>query len=109
MKTLPRYYDGGRSYLQLHDNRTLWKCTNEANSLDEFEFLVEIAIQDFEERAHEPLLLLGRSGRHVCVEDKLSNSRRYQWLRKIALDLEDGVINQFNAPSATRDIQATPL
>lgn len=95
-QTLERY----EGYLQLHDHRTMWKLENptlpdyEADRI--YNNLVEQACDMFKERTGQVLLLLGRMDRHVCVEDTKENSRRYQWLKKIAIELEDWVITAFN-------------
>ena len=97
-KTLPRYKEhiDATEYLQLHDNRTLWKIDN-PNLTDEFYIqLVNDAIQAFEDSTEVKLYLLGRSGRHVCIEDTPSNSRQFHWLCKLALKLEKQVIKAAN-------------
>ena len=93
---LPRYYDHHKSYLELHDNHTIWDLENENKTDEEYLVLVEEAVQFFELRTETPLFLLGRSGRHVCVEDNYKNSKRYQWLKRVALELEQNMIDTFN-------------
>lgn len=93
---LPRYYDNGVSYLELHQNRTCWKLENDKKSDDDYLFLVEEAIKMFKEKTSVEIFLLGRSGRHVCVQDIPENSKRYIKLEKLSLELEKWVIEQFN-------------
>lgn len=87
----------GHNYLQLHDHHTLWDINCENLDWDEYEFIVSQAIRAMEEK-HKNLkvYLLGRSGRHVCVEDTPVNRRRYQSLVNTAMEQEQWVIDWFN-------------
>lgn len=92
------YYDeDGSRYLELHDNHTLWDINCESFDCDEYEFIVSQAIKAMEAK-HKNLkvYLLGRSGRHVCVEDTPVNRRRYQSLVNTAMEREQWVIDWFN-------------
>jgi hypothetical protein len=95
-KTLPRYYDNNKSYLELHANHTVWKLDNEHTDDDLYCWTVEAAVERFEDETGVPLFMLGRSGRHICVEDTAENSRKYQYLRNKALKLEKEVVDTFN-------------
>ncbi len=97
------YYDGrDNGYdvcLELSKNHTMWEL--EADEWSDREdsdywYLVEVARRDFEKQTGTECLLLGRSGRHVCVEDNYKNAKRYFELCDLQRDLEDRVINQFN-------------
>ena len=99
-RTLPRYYseDFRKEFLELHDNHTWWEIEveNDIDISEEYEWKVEEAIEVFERHTGVKIYLLGRSGRHCCVEDTPENSRRYQYLEKKALKLEQKVIDYFN-------------
>lgn len=92
------YHDwNGPTYLQLHANRTLWDIHCKDLDLDEYGFFVNQAIITMENKYKNlKIYLLGRSGRHVCVEDNSTNRRRYQGLVNTALKLEQEIINIFN-------------
>lgn len=92
------YHDwNGPTYLQLHGNHTLWDIHCNDLDLDEYDFFVNQAIITMENKYKNlKLYLLGRSGRHVCVEDNPTNRRRYQGLVNTALKLEQDIINIFN-------------
>jgi len=92
-KTLPRY-DG---YLELHANRTAWTLDNSDRVSTDFDFLVEDAIRMFEEETGVKLYLLGRSGRHACIEDTPKNRKNFGHLQAKALRFERFVIESFNA------------
>jgi len=99
-KTLPRYSDCGVEYLELHRNHTMWRLNNENLSYQDSEelytALVLQAIDEFENKTGVNVYLLGRSGRHVCVDDTAENSKRYNYLKKTAKKLENLVVEKFN-------------
>lgn len=97
-KTLKRYTEyNGDTYLELHDNHTIWELDNSKATDEDFIWLVNDAIDLFKRDTGVQVFLLGRSGRHVCVKDTADNSRRYQYLRNKALQLEEKVVRAFNS------------
>lgn len=103
-KSLPRYHEyNGDVYLQLHDHHTMWRLDNKCDALTEYELemlycdFVNSAVEEFKFRTGVEVFLLGRSGRHVCVEDTPENSRKYHYLRRRAEKLENKVIESFNS------------
>lgn len=78
--SLPRY-DG---MLELHAER--FSCDPNISD-DELGIRISLACKIFEQKTGVPVRLLGRMGRHVCVEDSSINSKNYQYLRKTALTL----------------------
>lgn len=91
-----REWNGDDLYLELHDHHTLWKIHekfNENRYYDE----VDIAIMEIEQHFKNlKIFCLGRSGRHVCVEDTPINRRRYNHLVTYAEKLEQEIIDYFN-------------
>lgn len=86
------YYDG---YIQLSDNRTINKI--HANiSNDMYDMELESVIKEFENMNNVEVYLLGRSYRHVCVEDEFDNVYRYADLVKKAERAEEEFINRIN-------------
>ena len=97
------YGEDNRSYLQLHDNHTLNQInipdtdTYTDKEIDEIYYqLVSSKVAEFEEETGLDLYLLGRSGRHVCVEDTADNVLMYPELRDLAERLEAEVIYDMN-------------
>lgn len=97
------YGENNRSYLQLHDNHTLNQINVPDTSMytdaeidDMYYQLVDSKIAEFEEETGQELYFLGRSGRHVCVEDTADNVLMYAELRDIAERLEAEVIYDMN-------------
>lgn len=101
-QTLPRYrpWPGQQAYLELHRNATERELSNPRLDAEQglalYTDLVLWAIYEFEHCANTKVFLLGRSGRHVCVEDTPENSRRYQHLKRLALQIERTVIDDYN-------------
>ena len=102
-----KYYSEGygKAYIQLSDEHTLWKVhtldkqisDKEAEQWDAFYYdLVREACKKFEEKSGVEVLLLGRSGRHVCVADTPQNRRRYRSLCNLQMKLENKVLAEFN-------------
>ena len=95
-QSLPRYSDGRQTFLELHSHQTAWKLENEDKTDEEFNFLVDVATEAFESKTGITLYRLGRSGRHICVEDNSENSKNYRTLERLALKLEEWVVRSFN-------------
>lgn len=96
---------GGPIRLELHSNRTLWGLDNPEEDWDYYSLLVQLAAEDFTHQTGVDVEFLGRSGRHVCVEDTLENRQNYQQLRELALQIEQGVIKSFNEEMASRETE----
>ena len=101
-----KYHDvhSGEVFLELHDHHTIWKLDTPVASGpgptpsdEDYYLLVQQAKEIFQEQTKVQIYLLGRSDRHVCVEDTPENRMIFPYLREIALGLEQGVIEQFNA------------
>ena len=101
------YYQNGYGpeYIQLSEERTIWKLDRldrhasdaEAEEWDfYYQSLVDEACDKFEQKSGVEVFLLGRNGRHVCVEDTDQNRRRYRSLCNLQMKLEDWVVNKFN-------------
>ena len=91
------YHDwGGGVYLELHDHHTLWKIHKEFD-LNDYEAEVFLLILELENHFKDlDVVQLGRSGRHICVEDTPVNRRRYKHLVAYAERLEQELIDYFN-------------
>lgn len=83
------------TYLELHANRTVWKL-EKGISDDLYVNLVHEKVLKFEKETGVDIYLLGRSGRHVCVELNATNLERYTQLKEKALELEEELINEIN-------------
>lgn len=92
------YNDTG-IYLELSDNHTFWDI-NEPEGFDgEFDydlynFFVEQAFDEFENKTGVEAYQCGRSGRHICVEVNFDNILNYDNLCKTQAELEQQVIGE---------------
>lgn len=75
------YYneDDGMSYLQLSDEHILWDVNVEPENFNEEKYnrLCQEALERLKTKYNTEFFMLGRSGRHVCVEDTLDNRVEY--------------------------------
>ena len=95
---LPRYreWNDNTEYLELHANRTARRLDNECATEDDWYSIVEPTIEVLQGVIGTPVYLLGRSGRHVCIEDNVRNRLNYWNWRRYALLYEQDAINEFN-------------
>ena len=90
------YIDGSIQYLELHDHHTIWDIDKEF-SYNDYADAICCARMDMESHFKDlKVYYLGRSGRHVCVDDTPVNRRRYQVLVEHAKKLEQKIIDFFN-------------
>lgn len=95
------YHYDYKAYLELSDTHTLWQIDNDKFPSDdyaatEYNDLVENAVDAFKSATGVDLLLLGRSGRHACVELNYANTLRYSELVGKQKELEQQVIDAMN-------------
>ena len=96
MARLKFYNDNGKQCLELHDHHTIWSINKEF-SLNDYADAICAARLDMQDHFKDlQVYYLGRSGRHVCVDDTPVNRRRYHVLVEYAKKLEQGVIYYFN-------------
>lgn len=82
--------------LQLHDHHTFWRIKV---PIDEYELLCVVSeyLQRLENQYHNlTIYQLGRSGRHICIDDTPVNRRRYQAVQNKAEELEEELIEYVN-------------
>lgn len=96
MKKDIKLYDG---MLELHDEHTFWKLQNDTIKNVEWYMIEEILkkyFKMFENKFNVKLYNLGRSGRHICVEDNDWNRRHYKSMQNYSLKLEKMFVDEFN-------------
>ena len=95
-----QYYDHDGGYgtvLELNDNHTMWELTNENKSNEEWASIVQSKQAQFKADTGVDLLLLGRMGRHACVEPTYDNCMNFTYLQETQERLEKEAIDEFNA------------
>jgi hypothetical protein len=83
-----------REMLQLSDEHTLWKIKNGAN--DEYYYMVENGLDGLTRKFGTQFYALGRSGRHICVDDTPENRKRYGKMVAAVEEVERSIIDLFN-------------
>ncbi len=105
-----QYYDsdGGHStVLELNDNHTIWELTNENKSDEEWASIVQSKQAQFKADTGVELMLLGRMGRHACVEPTYDNCLNFTYLQETQEKLEQEAIDEFNAEEMNESIYTT--
>ena len=95
-----QYYDhdgGHGTVLELNDNHTIWELNNESKSYEEWASIVNSKQAQFKADTGVDLLLLGRMGRHACVEPTYDNCINFTYLQETQEKLEQEAIDEFNA------------
>ena len=95
------YKDSWKEYIELSDNHTLWDIdipdgVSEAEVESVYEMTLGIAFDDFQEETGVDLTMLGRSGRHICVDNTYENAKRYSELVSVQKEVEDRFIQNVN-------------
>ena len=94
-------YDG---YLELSDNYTLWDI-DVSISETQYSDVLEDYIRAFEEEAGTNVWLLGRSGRHVCVDAHIDQCYNFDYLQEIQQRLEQEMIDYINTNYAVQELE----
>ena len=96
IKFYKNIYGDDKVYIELHDNRTLYKVVIQSNEDAEwYQHCVLEAARKFKERTGRNIYALGRSARHICVEETDENMKQYRYLKSVALALEKEVIKKY--------------
>lgn len=97
------YKDGpyGRVYLQLHDRRIWWDIENPILASVDGEIFTQQIIDEYINKLEQhyknlTVYCLGRSGRHVCIENTPINRKRYLAVQKYANKLTEQLIAELN-------------
>ena len=105
-----QYYDhdgGHGTVLELNDNHTIWELNNENKSYEEWASIVNSKQAQFKADTGVDLLLLGRMGRHACVEPTYDNCMNFTYLQETQEKLEKEAIDEFNAEEMNESADLT--
>jgi len=90
-----KFYTDGTRYLELSDNHTLWSINipegAEFNDED-YSFMYNTALEHLQDEIGVEVFGLGRSGRHICVEDNFRNLTQLDKLKEAQDKWEDWLI-----------------
>ena len=96
--------DGSGYYIELSDNHTMWELNNENKTEEDWSAIVQAAAAEFKEETGIELKLLGRSGRHTCVDVTADNLIGYNKLQEVQKRLEQKCIDEFNEKPLTESV-----
>lgn len=85
----------GKEMLELSDSHTYWKIKGNID----FDFYLQVcndAVENLSSKYNTQFYMLGRSGRHICVENTSQNRRRFKSLVKAVIKKENEIISYFN-------------
>lgn len=84
--------------IELSDERILWyvQFANEETDED-YDIEVRSLIQEFQQLYDTELLLAGRSGRHICVENTPANRCNLCRMQKTVYRMQNQLLQQFDA------------
>lgn len=88
-----KLYEG---YIELSDERTLWHIEGHISG-EEYSAQVNDALSRFEEETGTKAYCLGRSGRHICVENTYANASRLDELREKQRTIENDMVEFINS------------
>lgn len=96
------YYDQSTPYLELHAMRAPvgGYLPGFQDSATEYDMEVAACIEDFEMEFDVDVIQLGRSGRHICIEDTPQNRARYDMLRTEAIARTRAMWAEMREPNA---------
>lgn len=104
-----KFYTDYNRYLELSDNHTLWNIDIPSGAEfndEDYSFMYTEALEHLQDEIGVDVFGLGRSGRHICVEDNFRNltqldkfkeaqSKWEDWLIKTIEDsFKDGVVDE---------------
>lgn len=92
-----KYYEfEGITYIQLSDNKTLNEITVDNLDIDYYVAVVASYLDKFKQQTGVDVYQSGRMGKHICVDNTLSNAQKYEELQDKLLELEKDMINFIN-------------
>lgn len=89
-------YDYNDDYIELNDNHTIYELNNDSRSDIDWVNIVNSKVDEFKKETGVDLYLVGRSGRHVCVDNNYYNAIHYYDLKEVQETLEQEAIDEFN-------------
>ena len=94
-------YDYNDDYIELNDNHTIWELNDNGKDDEEWWSIVNSKVAAFKGETGVELYLVGRSGRHACVDNTFYNALHYDELKEVQERLEQEAIDEFNDEELT--------
>lgn len=101
------YYDEDSrdTYIELSDARVLNNINNDSITDEEYNNAINDYINAFEDKYNVELWLLGRSARHVCVNNTYENLLKKDEYKSTVDSMVDELITTFNSMNESEDIE----
>lgn len=94
-----KFYSEYSRYLELSDNRTLNDITVPEGvnfDIEEYSVVRDMAVNQLSQEIHTEVYMLGRSGRHICVDNTFNNLVHYSEYKQKQKEWEAWLINVVN-------------
>lgn len=85
----------GEEMLELSDNHTWWRINGNVD-FDLYCAMCNHSLEDLAKKYNTQFYMLGRSGRHICVDNTPQNRRRFKSLAKAVSKKENEIVSYFN-------------
>lgn len=97
IESIEYYEDTRNKYIQLSDNHTMYELNSDVEiTFDQYSSLVETFLQRLQEEINVTVYALGRSGRHICIENTFDNALNYNKYVEAQSKYEQEMINYIN-------------
>lgn len=86
-----------KKYIQLSDNHTMYELNDDVEmTADQYSSLVDIFLQQLQDEINIDIYALGRSGRHICIDNTFDNALNYNRYVQAQRKYEQEMINYIN-------------
>ena len=86
-----------KKYIQLSDNHTMYELNDDVEmTADQYSSLVDIFLQQLQDEINIDIYALGRSGRHICIDNTFDNALNYNGYVQAQRKYEQEMINYIN-------------
>ena len=86
-----------KKYIQLSDNHTMYELNDDVEmTADQYSSLVDIFLQQLQDEINIDIYALGRSGRHICIDNTFDNALNYNEYVQAQRKYEQEMINYIN-------------
>lgn len=97
IESIEYYEDTRNKYIQLSDNRTMYELNSDVEiTFDQYSSLVETFLQRLQDEINVTVYALGRSGRHICIDNTFDNALNYNKYVEAQSKYEQEMINYIN-------------
>lgn len=97
IESIEYYEDGRDKFIQLSDNHTMYELNSDVEiTFDQYSSLVETFLQRLQDEINVTVYALGRSGRHICIDNTFDNALNYNKYVEAQSKYEQEMIDYIN-------------